>query len=68
MKTIHFTLAIIVNEDTWKYQDPRVDANLAFEVPVDMFDSTKLAKLVDKAVKEADAKLEDHKREMEQAA
>ena len=58
MKSVHITLRITVNEGSgWYLSAPRVDKDMNFSLPVEMFDAKKFASMVEKAIADAEAEL-----------
>ena len=69
-KSVHVNLTVYLNEDTgWYYSSPRVEEQLFFSIPLALYDSKLLAKLLDVKIQEMTEKypeaVEAHRLEQE---
>jgi hypothetical protein len=54
-KNLHFILQLTLNEDGWAYAEPKTDARIDFDIPLEMFEPKKLTELVEKRIKDLQA-------------
>lgn len=46
IKTLHFEIAVTLNNTSWPWDEPRISENVNFNLPLALFDERNFAKLM----------------------
>ena len=66
LKVVHVRVQIVVNENDYAYSTPRAQKEISFSVPVELFNSPALTKLVERKINETVASFDKEKKEREE--
>jgi len=66
LKIVHVRLQIVVNENDYSYASPKAQKEISFSLPVELFNSPALTKLIEKKINETVADFNKIEKESEE--
>lgn len=65
MNFLHVDVTVRINGEAYAYRDPQGSENISFSVPIELFDSKKIANIFPQLISVAESKYELRKAEAE---